>query len=330
MSDDATNPTSENPVAEPEKPMHEAEVTLAGFVFNAEAAKIQYHYAPVLLTLMGESTPQRLIVESNEVIIGRSKDCDFSLADNTSSRQHAKLVYTNANAPDQKPVVHLHDLKSRNGVLVNGVKVNEYVPLRDNARIQIGETQMGYYVLSIPKRVEQPAEAESPAPQAPQATPAPAAADASPRFESAPSSQRPAAAVAVKNLVIVDHDFEFASKLRERLTETGRYRVVVYRRLENALGGGGDGITPHMLLLDGDMQGEASCTEMCQRVKTNERWKSVPIILLFDKFEAQLVREALKAGAQSYLTKPIENLSQLTNRIDIHMNINRMMSSMPA
>jgi CheY-like chemotaxis protein len=302
----------------------DADSTLAGFVFTAATQNIQYHYAPVLLTLMGESNPMRLIVESPEVVIGRSKDCDFSLQDNTASRQHCKLVFTNCGNVDQKPAVLIYDLQSRNGITVNGVKVNGHVPLRDNARINVGDTQLGYYVISIPRRPDGAAvSGEVPAMGTPSgelkaadvATSTPAATGA--------SASRPAASVTARNIAIVDSDFEFASDLRERLTGLGRYRAIVYRKIENAIGNF-EAFQPHMLLLDGDMPGE-SCLDMCAKLKAQDKWKNIPIILVFDHFDPTMVRNALKAGAQSYLIKPVADINQLTSRIDIHMNINRMM-----
>jgi CheY-like chemotaxis protein len=290
----------------------------------------QHNYTPLLTTLFGHTRPARIVLEAEEIIIGRSADADFSLEDGAASRQHAKLVYTNFGRPEQRPRVSVVDLNSSNGVFVNGQKVAGSMPLPDNARISIGQTQMGFYVLSFPKRgLSEGAEVTSGGERP--ATPSQGVAASSSSGRDTSSSGRastPAApSPAASRVCIVDADFAFASDLRSMLEKTGRYSVVVYRSLEKALEGFKN--PPNMLLLDVDLPGR-EMHEMCREIKSREDWAGVPIILLFGVLDHDRMRAARKAGAQSYLTKPISNIALLTNRIDIHMNINRMISTMGA
>jgi pSer/pThr/pTyr-binding forkhead associated (FHA) protein/CheY-like chemotaxis protein len=291
---------------------------------GARLATSGFHYTPVLMTLFGETKPTRIVLESEEVVIGRSSKADYSINDEAASRQHAKIVYTNLGKPEQRPLVNLVDLKSRNGVIVNGQRVADKILLPDNARIVIGEVQMGFYLLSFPKKAltsEQDGEGESSSDAA--------AAGSDPKIVSAgstPGIPRASAAGPKSKLAIIDSDFGFASDLRGTLEGTGRYGVVVYRNLESAIRGF-DTNAPQLLLLDADFSPGDSVLEMCNTLKSHEKWGGVPIILLFGVMDHDRIRAGLKAGAQSYLIKPISNLSLLTNRIDIHMNINRMIST---
>jgi pSer/pThr/pTyr-binding forkhead associated (FHA) protein len=305
---------------EAEEKVSEGDVTMAAMpsLSAMQGVDQNYHYVPVLLTLLGEASPQRVVVESPELIIGRSKDVDISLGDNTASRQHAKIVYTNISQENQKPQIFLYDLKSRNGVFVNGVQVNQHIPLRDNARIVIGDIQLGFYMVKIPKKVD-PSQRSSSQVQAAQDS-----AGSQSNVAAASSSQIGTQGGVSKRLAIIESDFEAGSDLRERLEETKRYTAIVYRNVDNAIKNAAS-TQPQMILLDADMEGPGSCLDICEKLKIEDATKNIPIIVLFKVFDPTLVRSSLKAGAQSYLIKPIDNLSQLTNRIDIHMNINRMM-----
>jgi CheY-like chemotaxis protein len=274
------------------------------------------HYTPVLTTIFGETNPSRLVIETNEIIIGRASEADYSLDDDAASRQHAKLIYANFMKPDEQPLVNIVDMNSRNGVMVNGQKVVGSMVLPDNARIVIGQIQMGFYMLGFPK---QGINIEAPSQRA-------AAGPSRSNYEAGAGAQARGAAPAApaSKICVVDNDFVFASDLRMKLDKTGRYNVVVYRSLDTALRGFSSG-PPQMLLLDAEMPG-VDTLETLRTLKADPNWAGVPIILLFNETNPDQMRAALKAGAQSYLTKPISNLSLLTSRIDIHMNINRMIA----
>jgi CheY-like chemotaxis protein len=297
----------------------ECDQTIAFALKPTASSPGSHYYTPVILALFGEMKPERRVIEQEELFIGRSSACDLSLGDDAASRRHARLHYTNHGNNEARPLVHIYDMESRNGVYVNGQRVVKKLLLHDNARISIGETQLGYYVLSFPKKQISPdktgeaktggaAGSGEDKPTAPMATPA---------------SAQPVAPA--KRICVIDADFNFASDLRQQLDATERYHPVVYRNLDNAIRNF-DVNPPQMILLDADLP-EGDTADLCARLKGHEKWKGVPIILLFSKIDSDRVRAALKAGAQSYLKKPIDNLTLLTSRIDIHINVNAMMSS---
>ena len=81
---------------------------------------------------------------SNEVLIGRSQECDFVLEDPTVSSRHARLFY------------HLNqwwfeDLKSTNGSYLDGIRVEEPIVVKDNDEFYCGDA---IFTISI-KPVEQ-------------------------------------------------------------------------------------------------------------------------------------------------------------------------------
>ncbi len=62
---------------------------------------------------------------------------------------------------------------------------------------------------------------------------------------------------------------------------------------------------PDLLLLDIDMP-EVNGIEACRVVRGNARWASLPIVFLTSRQDAESMQSAFAAGADDYLTKPIE------------------------
>src|SRR3954468_3059880 len=70
-----------------------------------------------------------------EFLIGRSAECQLALDDPLVSRKHALLVI----GPD---TVTVRDLGSRNGVVVNGIKIDTSRVLIDGDKITIGSQEL--------------------------------------------------------------------------------------------------------------------------------------------------------------------------------------------
>ena len=68
-------------------------------------------------------------------MIGRSSSCNLALADGLVSRKHAVLHVS----PD---AVFVEDLESRNGVAVNGIRINSPRPLAHMDRVYIGSQEL--------------------------------------------------------------------------------------------------------------------------------------------------------------------------------------------
>jgi pSer/pThr/pTyr-binding forkhead associated (FHA) protein len=64
-------------------------------------------------------------------IIGRSLDCNLTIEDPLVSREHAQIIIDDDGA-------RVEDLRSRNGVRVNGLLVRKPTHLRDGDRVRIG------------------------------------------------------------------------------------------------------------------------------------------------------------------------------------------------
>lgn len=76
-----------------------------------------------------------LEVPEGQFAIGRSSDCQLSLDDPLVSRRHALLIVRGEN-------VEVEDLGSRNGVLVNGVRVMKPTRLVDGDVLTVGQQQL--------------------------------------------------------------------------------------------------------------------------------------------------------------------------------------------
>jgi predicted component of type VI protein secretion system len=76
-----------------------------------------------------------LELSEGEFALGRSADCQLSLDDALVSRRHAVIVVT-------KESVTLEDLKSRNGISVNGQRIAGKVSLQAGDKILIGSQEL--------------------------------------------------------------------------------------------------------------------------------------------------------------------------------------------
>lgn len=74
---------------------------------------------------------RNLELEIGVVVFGRDDGCALRTDDPLVSRQHARIIVTSDR-------VTIEDLGSRNGVIVNGDKINQPTPLDTGDRIRIG------------------------------------------------------------------------------------------------------------------------------------------------------------------------------------------------
>ncbi len=85
---------------------------------------------PVLIAHTGKLDGGRWVLDAEELIIGRGKDCGLIVPDRQVSRHHARIRRTERG--------HLlEDLGSKNGTHLNGTEVTEGVLLQDGDEIQI-------------------------------------------------------------------------------------------------------------------------------------------------------------------------------------------------
>jgi pSer/pThr/pTyr-binding forkhead associated (FHA) protein len=74
---------------------------------------------------------QEFDLPQGTTIVGRSLECQLSIEDPLVSREHARIIIDDDGAL-------VEDLRSRNGVRVNGLIVRGPTPLRDGDRVRIG------------------------------------------------------------------------------------------------------------------------------------------------------------------------------------------------
>jgi pSer/pThr/pTyr-binding forkhead associated (FHA) protein len=78
---------------------------------------------------------QEIDVHRGVTLIGRSPDCQVTIEDPLVSRQHARIVIDEAGA-------RVEDLKSRNGVKVNGAAIRGEQSIKDGDRLRIGTQEL--------------------------------------------------------------------------------------------------------------------------------------------------------------------------------------------
>lgn len=86
------------------------------------------------LSVVIDSTQQKLELSPGIVFIGRAKDCDIKIPDKTVSAHHARIVtYFDAS--------YIEDLSSTNGTYLNGKRVKMHT-LHPGDEISLGQLRM--------------------------------------------------------------------------------------------------------------------------------------------------------------------------------------------
>jgi len=103
---------------------------------------------PVLSKMSEETYSSAYVVRKPKSTIGRAPYCDIVIDDMKVSRNHAYILYENFQSPDELPRCILYDDNSRNGTLVNDVRIKEPRVLKNGDRIVFGGYCLWYYVRS--------------------------------------------------------------------------------------------------------------------------------------------------------------------------------------
>lgn len=96
---------------------------------------------PQLLVRPLHGEPFRFPVDKPVIAIGRSKRNDLVLADQWLSRHHAEIRHENG-------TFFIQDLDSRNGTLVNGVRIDSKVALRNGDIVTLGDQTLTFILES--------------------------------------------------------------------------------------------------------------------------------------------------------------------------------------
>jgi DNA-binding response OmpR family regulator len=112
-------------------------------------------------------------------------------------------------------------------------------------------------------------------------------------------------------ILVVDDDTRLTEML-QLVFESRGFGVTIANNGEQALESLGREL-PEAILLDLMMPG-MSGLEVCRLVRANPRTSNIPIVILTARFDAEMRREVMEAGATEYLTKPLRP-SELINCI---------------
>ncbi len=80
-------------------------------------------------------------------VIGRAESLLVQILDNKVSRKHMQIRY---DSPTKAYIAT--DMKSKHGVFVNGLKINDETVLKDEDRIQIGDTTLLFTFQDFPDK----------------------------------------------------------------------------------------------------------------------------------------------------------------------------------
>ena len=107
-----------------------------------------------------------------------------------------------------------------------------------------------------------------------------------------------------KRILIVDDEKDFVMLIKERLMRSG-YDVMEAFDGEDGLKKAEED-NPDLIILDlvlPKLDGYA----ICRKLKLDEKYKKIPIIMLTAKFQPSDIKFGKDMGAEAYLTKPLES-----------------------
>ena len=106
-----------------------------------------------------------------------------------------------------------------------------------------------------------------------------------------------------KRILLVDDEVDFVEVLRVRL-EDNNYEVIVAYDGEEGLERA-ERDEPDLIILD-IMLPKINGFDVCRKLKIDENFKDIPIIMLTAKFQANDIKFGMAMGADAYITKPFE------------------------
>lgn len=119
-----------------------------------------------------------------------------------------------------------------------------------------------------------------------------------------------------KTILVVEEDARMAFLLDYLLSREGFKVIAINPRHQNHVMQGGNP-SPHLII----MGNKASCENdsgMITRIRDQQGWKHVPILVLVSNYEKQKMQRALEAGANDFLMQPFDQ-RELMAHIERHM-----------
>lgn len=119
-----------------------------------------------------------------------------------------------------------------------------------------------------------------------------------------------------KKILIVD-DSDIILMVEKMILKRGKFEIIVAKdgieAVEKA-----DTLLPDLILLDIIMP-NMNGFEVCSRLKTQEKTKNIPIIMVTTRGEEKNIEKAFDCGCSDYITKPID-ATQLLSKVEQLLN----------
>lgn len=102
---------------------------------------------PSILVVSGPSEGLYQPLGKRTIVIGRDEGCPLQVVDDRVSRKHVQIRYDEGTGS----YIAL-DMKSANGMFINGRKIEAEIDLRDNDEIQIGNSKLVFSAQEFPDK----------------------------------------------------------------------------------------------------------------------------------------------------------------------------------
>ncbi len=106
----------------------------------------------------------------------------------------------------------------------------------------------------------------------------------------------------IKNILVVDDEKTISLYLQKKLTKLG-FTVYLAEDGEEALRQAYS-VLPDIILLDVKLP-KLNGIEVCKNLKSDDRTKHIPVVILSAKAQSFEIEQGLEAGADKYLCKPM-------------------------
>lgn len=127
------------------------------------------------------------------------------------------------------------------------------------------------------------------------------------------------------NILVADDDPNVALLVKMTLAKDPDYNIEIVSNGEDALRKVAEA-PPDLLLLDVMMPG-VDGMEVCRRIKTDDKTKYIPVIMVTAKRESEDMIKGMELGANDYITKPF-NPEELLARVRVHLRIKSLESEL--
>jgi DNA-binding response OmpR family regulator len=120
----------------------------------------------------------------------------------------------------------------------------------------------------------------------------------------------------IKRILIVDDEVDLVETVRFPLEMEG-YHVLVAHNGEDALNQARKE-NPDLILLD-LMLPKVDGYKVCQQLKSDDRYKHIPILMLTSKAQEKDMALGRETGANEYITKPFD-IRDLLKKVKVHLD----------